>query len=798
MKRSIGKKIGLISGLAALVLIALGLSFYQSARQLVENSIQLTHSEKVVGTLNELLLLLVSVQSGARGYVLTGEDRYLTPHRATMEEMDQKIEDVQRLTAGNSEQATKFAALKPLVSRFLALMRESVELRKNEGFESATRAVSSGRGKSALDEIRNGIYKMRDYESNLLRRRNEAANRSARSTLSIILYGGILGLLLLSLAGFFITGAITNPIRELASGAEKLGAGNLEHRIEIRSKDELGGLALAFNRMAEKLGEAEHKLRESAGEIRDLYENAPCGYHSLDAEGRFIHINDTELGWLGYTRDEVIGKMRLPDVLKPDGARIFERDFPRLKENWAHNRELELVRKNGTSFPVLLNANAIRDQSGNFLSSRATVFDITDRKSAEQERDRFFTLALDMLCIAGGDGYFKRLNPAWQKTLGFTTAELLAKPYLEFVHPEDRAATIAEAQKLSGDQDTVHFENRYLCKDGSYKWLLWNATSFKQQHLIYATARDISGRKRAEEEIQRINRELETANSELLLLTLELESRVDERTKQLQAKREEATVMGQQLGQAAKLATMGELAASIAHELNNPMATVSLRVESLLAQVPKEDPMRHSLEVIEQEVERMGNLVANLLQFSRRSTHQVSTLVVPDEINATLDLIYYRLRNHGISLKREFSDSIPMLQADRQQLRQLLLNLFNNAVDVMPQGGTLAVRLSAEEVKNEAAAPGIAGSGPPPQSVVIQVIDTGIGMAPEVLARVSEPFYTTKPEGKGTGLGLAICKRIVQEHHGTLEISSEIAKGTTVRVMLPVSSHQPPRRSNQT
>jgi two-component system sensor kinase FixL len=244
----------------------------------------------------------------------------------------------------------------------------------------------------------------------------------------------------------------------------------------------------------------------------------------------------------------------------------------------------------------------------------------------------------------------------------------------------------------------------------------------------------------------------------------------------LRAKDEELRAISQQLWQAAKLATMGELAASIAHELNNPLATISLRVESLLVHTPADDPKRHALAVVEQEVERMSHLVANLLQFSRRGQPQISSVDVREELENTLALIHYHLRNHHIAVVRQFAPEAPMIYADRQQLRQVFLNLLTNASDAMPQGGTLTLGVAMRAL----------ATGTP--AVVIEFTDTGIGIAPADMPKVMEPFFTTKEERKGTGLGLSICRRIVQEHHGTIEISSEVGKGTTIRLALPIAN----------
>ncbi|HEX7974689.1 MAG TPA: ATP-binding protein, partial [Anaerolineales bacterium] len=165
-------------------------------------------------------------------------------------------------------------------------------------------------------------------------------------------------------------------------------------------------------------------------------------------------------------------------------------------------------------------------------------------------------------------------------------------------------------------------------------------------------------------------------------------------------------------------------------------------------------------------------------QFSRSGQRQVSSLDVREELERTLELAHTHLLHRRITLQREFSPQLPLVQADRQQLRQLFLNLMTNASDAMPQGGVLTLRIRPQ--------PG--GDG-----VEIDIQDTGIGIRPGDLRQVMEPFYTTKTEGKGTGLGLAICRRIVEEHKGSIRIASPgEGQGTMVKIWLPGSGGSQP------
>ena len=157
---------------------------------------------------------------------------------------------------------------------------------------------------------------------------------------------------------------------------------------------------------------------------------------------------------------------------------------------------------------------------------------------------------------------------------------------------------------------------------------------------------------------------------------------------------------------------------------------------------------------------------------------------IRQELAKAVELIQHHLRKRLINVVQEFAPDTPTIFADRQKLRQVFLNLLTNASDAMPQGGTLTLRT----------APATLDDGKP--AVLIEFADTGVGIPAENLEKIMEPFFTTKEEGKGTGLGLAICRRIVQEHHGTIQIVSEVGKGTTVRIVLPVQErHQRGSRS---
>jgi PAS domain S-box-containing protein len=266
-------------------------------------------------------------------------------------------------------------------------------------------------------------------------------------------------------------------------------------------------------------------------------------------------------------------------------------------------------------FPVLLRSEVlsvmeffsreIRQPDEDLLSTLTAVGSqigmFIDRRRAQEELDRFFTLALDMLCVAGFDGYFKRVNPAWKRILGYEESDLLSRPYMDLVHPDDRAATVAEAQKLIAGKDVVYFENRYFHKDGTLRWLLWASAPFPEQQIVYATARDITERKAAEEtmaayarDLERTHRELENQAARLAQLVNELEV----------AKRraEEATE------------TKSAFLANMSHEIRTPLNAI-LGMTMLALQTRLTAEQQDYLTTAKSSAESLIEIVNDILDF---------------------------------------------------------------------------------------------------------------------------------------------------------------------------------------
>lgn len=359
----------------------------------------------------------------------------------------------------------------------------------------------------------------------------------------------------------------------------------------------------------------------------------------------------------------------------------------------------------------------------------------------EDERDRLFANSLDLLCVAGLDGWFRQVNPSWTRVLGWSRAELLSRPVADFMHPEDRERTLAARARLAEGEPVVGLENRYLCKDGSHRWLAWHSSIDRATGTVFAVARDITDRRRADSE-----RRLRD-----------------------------------------KLASAGLVAGGITHDFNNLLAAILLNLEMVGVCGPVSTKQEHHLAQARLGIDSARQLIRRLSLLSDETPPARRPLDLAPLLREALH------ETPGpADARRELlcPPGLPPIDADAEQIRQVLRGLVANALEASPPGGL--VRLSA----GPAASSALETDGPRPTSypnknyIDIVVSDEGPGIPPDRLARVFEPYFTTKARGaqKGMGLSLALCHLIALHHGGAIVVESPPEGGAIARLRLPVAA----------
>ncbi|MCB9730880.1 MAG: PAS domain-containing protein [Deltaproteobacteria bacterium] len=487
--------------------------------------------------------------------------------------------------------------------------------------------------------------------------------------------------------------------------------------------------------------------------FHQLVEQSPTMLWRLGDAGDCQYVNATWLSFTGRQLEDELGD-GWKALVHPDDRRALDAEWgAHLARRSAFEVGFRLRRADGTYRHLLGRVSPSTDPEGRpdgFVGSCLDV-DAPCARGASCEVDHFFEMSIDNVCVAGFDGYFRRVNASWVRTLGWSREELLSTRILEMVHPDDRGAVVEGRERLRSGGELGPLTNRYRCKDGSYRWFEWRSVAHAERGLIYAAARDVTEQKRAEA-----------------------------RLREAAARQEK---LERQLVFADRMASVGTLAAGVAHEINNPLAYVTANIDLLAEELDALSPelgRERGAALCEMAADakagaaRIRTIVRGLKTFSRAEDERRSVIDVLPLLEMSINMTFNEFR-HRARLVKDFGP-VPRVEADEARLGQVIINLLVNAAQALPEGDYETHEIRVVAATDEAGC------------AVIEVRDSGVGIPAGLLERVFDPFFTTKPVGVGTGLGLSICHTIVTSMGGTITVTSEEGAGTAFRVTLPAAA----------
>jgi len=396
--------------------------------------------------------------------------------------------------------------------------------------------------------------------------------------------------------------------------------------------------------------------------------------------------------------------------------------------------------------PVMLIFPAGTVLLGKLMSGRHARKNVekTLRESQKELAD-IFSMSLDMICIADINSVmFLKVNPAFTRILGYSENELLNRSFLDFIHPEDVESTVkVVSDSLKKGEKVFDFTNRYRCKDGTYRWLNWVSHPILERGITFAVAHDITDRKKAEKDKQK---------------------------------------MEFQLRRSQKMESIGTLAGGVAHEINNPINGIMNYAQLIKDKIDDGSPVAEYASEIINETKRVAQIVQNLLAFSRKDQDSYRSASIKDIVDNTMSLIKAVFRRDQIRLEVNVPEDLPAIKCRDQQIQQVIMNLMTNARDALNEkypayDENKLMKISSNLFEKDGR-----------RWIRTTVEDRGIGIDPDVGERMFDPFFTTKERTVGTGLGLSISYGILKDHHGELTFESKPGQYTKFHMDLPVDN----------
>jgi PAS domain S-box-containing protein len=490
----------------------------------------------------------------------------------------------------------------------------------------------------------------------------------------------------------------------------------------------------------------ERDLKASEEKLRRLFERVRHGLFISSKEGRFLECNQALLDMLGYTDKKDLLRIDIAREIyaNPKDRETFVERINR--EGFVKDMEVEFKKKDGEKITVLLTGHPIKDEAGEIVCYEGINLDITERKRIEnelREANEFFRnlieSSVDGIIAADMKGNIFIFNKGAEALSGYKADEVIGKIHITRIYPEGVAKEIMKRLRspdYGGVGKLLPTQFNVVNKEGQEIPIQISAT------LIYnATGQEVAS---------------------VGIFT-------DLRPRLLMEKKLQETHL--QLVSSEKMASLGKLAAGIAHEINNPLGGILIYSSLMLEDLPEEDPKRSDLARIVQEAGRCKEIVKGLLEFARQTEPKREPTDINRAINDGLFFLVNQALFHNIRIVKEFDPFLPFVQGNAGQLKQVFMNIIVNAAEAMHGNGTLTIRTSVSLDR---------------KTVSIGFTDTGEGIPEENLSRIFDPFFTTKDVGKGTGLGLATSFGIIEEHGGKISVNSKVGEGATFVIELPV------------
>jgi PAS domain S-box-containing protein len=487
-------------------------------------------------------------------------------------------------------------------------------------------------------------------------------------------------------------------------------------------------------------------LRKNEARFTELFETLQEGIYIAVPDGTLLDVNPALVRMLGYDSKEELLSKRVPEVFTSHAERkslVAEVE----RQPAPQGREITLLRKDGSSIFCLNTTSAVRDTSGRVIRYQGSLMDITARRQMERQlhKEQEFARRLidsfpDLILVVDSSSHYTFISPRCEEVLGYKLSEVENAEFGGRTHAEDLPILLAVFRDiLAGRQTFGSLEARVRHKSGDWRRIRFNFSPLADEtgkiEGVVLSGRDVTELKRLEE----------------------------------------------QLIQAEKLAAMGQMLAGVAHELNNPLTAI-LGVTELLREGPTDqEATKRQLEITHRQARRAARIVQNLLEFSRPASPQKKSVDLNSIVDRTLQLHEHSLRRNNVEVDFRPQPGFPGVIADANQLIQVFLNLVTNAeqaIREVRESGRIQIRFTR------------LGS-----RIAVTFQDDGVGIRPDTVPRLFDPFYTTKRPGGGTGLGLSICLSIVREHGGTIEAEALPAGGSAFTVYLPVAADETTRPS---